>query len=358
MDIHYNNARDPMTTQPMSWPHSLSKLGAVLGLTTTLSLASGLAYAQQEPEFRWRMQRYTGPETAELFETFAQQVKQASDGRLEITLFSGGELVPNEQLLAATGGGLIEMAYGHGAYWAGNFDLGRIEAGLPLAWTSLDDVRYLWGELGFGDMLDEAYAERGVHYLTPVFGGPYELLSKEPVESLDDMREIKIRATSTLAEVLDPLGVPTVYLPPEELYVAMSTNAIGGVIYGGAFDYELLKLQETAEHYTELGLLYPGYVDNLLVNQRAWDQLPEDLKTVVSLAARDLARRHHDWFEAGTRNTLQKDFFVQHSLPDEDVKQLTESAQALWDEEAARSDRNAKAIEMLRDMATTSGRLQ
>src|SRR5690625_6195823 len=70
-----------------------------------------------------------------------------------------------------------------------------------------------------------------------------------------------------MARVLEGFDVPTVFLPAEELYVGLSTGVIDGVLYGGPLEYEQLKLNEVAKHYTTLNLLYPGWTENIIINQ-------------------------------------------------------------------------------------------
>ncbi|KLN60565.1 hypothetical protein WH96_11320 [Kiloniella spongiae] len=315
-------------------------------------------FAADEKIYRWKMQRYTGTESQKIFRNFAKDVKEASNGRLRITTFGGGELVPNDQLLKATGSGVLQMSYGYGAYWSGSVDLARIESGLPLAWTTLDEAKDLWFNKGMNNLLVEAYGEHGVRYMSPSFGGDYDLLSKEPIESLDHMKKIKIRATSNVAVILEKFDVPTVYLPPEEFYTSMSTNSISGIIYGSAYDYEQLKLQETAKHYTKLSLLTPGFVDNILVNQEAWDELPKDLQEILDTSVKKLAEDHHNWLIDGAKKTLSDNVFEVHTLQTSDVTKLTDAAQDLWNEEAKRSVRNEAAINMIKDLAGSNGRLK
>lgn len=332
---------------------TLSLISAPLGL----SLMSTTVQANDEKTYRWRMQRYTGSESKHLFKAFVKEVHQASDGRLRITTFTGGELVPNDQLLKATGSGVIEMSYGYGGYWAGAVDLALIESGLPSMWTSLDEAKSLWFDQGLNELLVEAYAEHKVRYMTPSFGGDYDLLSKTPVTSLDDMKKIKIRATANVSAVLDKFDIPTVYLPPEEFYTSMSTNTISGIIYGGAFDYEQLKLHETAKHYTKLSLLTPGFVENILVNQKAWDALPKDLQEILDTSVKRLAENHYKWLNDGTTKTLASSIFEVHTLDAKDVAKLTTASQELWEEQAKVSERNAKAVKMIKDLAASNGRL-
>ena len=307
--------------------------------------------------YKWRQQRYYGPAYDHLYEWFKDDIETLSDGRLQIEIFRGAEIVPNDMLLEAVSDGTLEVGVGFGAYWPGLVDVGIIESGLATTWGSLGEALWFWYEKGFIDLVQEAYAEHNVLYICPEFGSDYELLTKVPVHSLDDMKGLKIRATAAVAAILEKFDIPTVYLPPEELYLALATGTIDGLIYGGAFDYKQLKLHEVATYYTKVLLLKPGYVDNHLVNMDAWNTLPEDLQRILEMGCFEVAREFHVFAETGNYEVVGEELFTITSLPPEDGARLVAAAQEVWDEEAAKSPRCAKAIEMLREMAKSLGRL-
>lgn len=89
------------------------------------------------------------------------------------------------------------------------------------------------GALAFGALATAASAEivrlrfhtfYGTVFLGKGYGHNYDPLTKETVTSLADLQTRKIRATSNVAKVLDHFGIPTVYLPAQELYIGMSTG--------------------------------------------------------------------------------------------------------------------------------------
>lgn len=310
-------------------------------------------------KYNWRMQRYSGPtETMESIQRmFEDDIYTLSGGQIEVTSYTGGEIVPNDTLLEALGKGTLEMVQGYGGYWPGLIDVGIVEAGIPAAWTNYSEPCYLWYGKGFIDVLREAYAEQNVYYLCPAFGANYDLLTKVPVHSLADMKGLKIRTTATVAGLMGKFDIATVYLPPEELYLALSTGTIDGLIYGGAYDYHELKLEEVASYYTSLSLLYPGWVDNILINMDVWNELPAQLQRAVEFSARRLAERHFEGVVGNNYRTLEQEYFTTSALPAEDVARLSAAAQEVWDEEAAKSARVAEVIEWLRDIARAAGRL-
>ncbi|MDK7178487.1 hypothetical protein QP445_13780, partial [Micrococcus luteus] len=101
--------------------------------------------------------------------------------------------VSSDQFVEAVGRGTIDIAYGVGSYWPGQVDVGNIEAGLPGAWTSVEEAREVFKKLD--PIIAEAYEEKGVVLIGRGYGSDYELLTKEPVKSLEDLKKMKIRST-------------------------------------------------------------------------------------------------------------------------------------------------------------------
>ncbi|MDO6563351.1 TRAP transporter substrate-binding protein DctP [Amphritea sp. 1_MG-2023] len=320
-----------------------------------LALSSTSAHAGDN--VRLRMQTLYGTETDDLYKAFTNDVKAVSNKSVRIQRFRGSELVPNDQMLDAVSKGTLDMCQGYAGYWAGQLDIGKIESGIPGAWASYDEAIYLHQAKGLTALLEEAYADKGVKYLGPVFGGPYDLLTTKPVNSLEDLKKLKIRATATVAGILEKFDIPTVYLPSQELYVALSTGAIDGVIYGGSLEYKALKLHESAKYYTYLNMINPGYADGMLINLKKWESLSADQQKAIELATAKHAVNMHAWNVNGCLDVNAEGIFEFSSLPEADSKALTTAAMDVWKEEATKSPRNAKAIDAITATAKATGRI-
>lgn len=334
-----------------------TRRAAVAALSGVVALST-LATSAMADTTRLRFHTFYGTEIDDILKKFKNTVKEKSGGDLRLTVFHGGELVASDQLLDAAKKGTIDIAHGHGGYWSGQVDIGNIEAGLPGGWTSLDEAKAFFDSAPVNDVLTEAYTEAGVVYLGKGYGHDYDLLTKEPVTSLADLKTRKIRATSNVAKVLEYFEIPTVYLPSGELYIGMSTGVIDGAIYGGPIEYEQLKLNETATHYTRLNMLMPGWTETFLANPEKWNGLSDEHKTIMQEATAQFAQDINDWLAEGNQSVVDKgDVFEFATLPEADSNELTVAAQEVWQEEAGRSERNAKLIDLLVENAKAQGRL-
>ena len=201
----------------------LSRRVAIAAIATA---SLGLASVAAAETTRLRMQSYYGTEIDHLVDKLRDTVKEKSDGDLRIQFFRGGELVSTDQMLDAVKSGTLDLVQGTGGYWSGQVDIGNIDIGLPGSWTSLEEAKALFESEEVVQILNEAYDEAGVHFLQKGYGHDYDLLTKEPVTSLEDLKSRKIRATSAVAKVLEKFGIPTVFLPAQELYIGLSTGVI------------------------------------------------------------------------------------------------------------------------------------
>jgi TRAP-type C4-dicarboxylate transport system substrate-binding protein len=303
-----------------------------------------------------RMQTYWGKEANDIFDAFTDDVKISSNEELRVRRYTGSSLVPDAEMFQAVSKGTIDMCQGYAGYWPGQLDIASIEAGLPAAWTNYDEAMYIMDTKGLSDLIRESYAEHNVHYLGPIMGGPFDLLTKEPVNSLEDLKQMKIRATPSISKILQQFEIPTVFLPGSELYVGLSTGTIDGVIYAGTNEYLSMKLYEAAKHYTSLNMVSPGYTDEILVNMDKWKSLTDEQRKCIELAFAKHATKMHTWMVSGSIDASATGHFVMSALPPEDSARLRKAAEVIWEEEAAKSERNKKAIDILKAAAKATGR--
>lgn len=325
---------------------------AVAGATAASLAAPSLVKAEEKKTVRLRMQTYWGKEADEAFKTFTDNIKIASEDSLKIKRYPGGAIVPDAELLQAVSKGTLDMCESYGGYWPGKIDIATIESGIAGAWTSSDEATYLFRQ-GLLDLTREAYAEQNVHYIGGVLGGAYDLLTKKPINSLDDLKTMKIRATPSVAKILQQFDIPTVFMPASELYVGLSTGTIDGVIYGGPIEYTGMKLFEVAKHYTALNMLSPGFVDCVLINKDKWASLSASQQKIIEMGVAQHADNLHAWMMSGSFDPEYRQHFEFGSLPAADSQRLRDAAQVLWAAEAEKSERNKKAIAILEALANS-----
>ncbi|MDD5590955.1 MAG: hypothetical protein PHY18_03390, partial [Dehalococcoidales bacterium] len=121
--------------------------------------------AQDLPIYKWRMTSPFGaPDTQEdVRENYADVLNAMSGGRIELTVYEPGELVPEGEVVAAVRSGTIDIGWWYST--AGAETLFRdIECGMPFESSCPSEMQSLISKRGLGELCADSYADIGVHW--------------------------------------------------------------------------------------------------------------------------------------------------------------------------------------------------
>jgi len=336
--------------------------GAAAALLATLGLAGcnddkkvettgQQAASEPAKTYTWKMvtawpKNYPGLGTAA--ERLAERVKVMSDGRLTIKVYAAGELVPALEVFDAVSRGTAELGHGAAYYWKGKVPTAQFFTSVPFGLSAIE--MNAWLSKGEGQKFwDEAYAPFGVKPMVVgntgmQMGGWY---NKE-INSLGDLRGLKIRMPGLGGEVLARLGATTVNLPGGEVFTALQTGAIDATEWIGPYNDLALGLHKASKYYYTPGWQEPNVTFELDVNLKAWETLPDDLKAIVRAAARDVNGDMLDDYNAKNMEALEqlREQGVEvRRLPDEVLARLKEVAAEVVDASAKADPVAAKVWE-------------
>jgi TRAP-type C4-dicarboxylate transport system substrate-binding protein len=211
-----------------------------------------------------------------------EEVSGATDGALTVRGYHGGELGagPAEQYIRVVQG-VADLAWGLPGYTSSQFPRTMI-AELP---DALPD-----GMAGY-EALWNAYEG----HLAGEFPGtkPVALWTSEPnifimrdreIRSPADLQGLKLRvAGAASADVLEALGATPVQMPINQVYNALQTGLIDGLITGGSTLSDF-KLDEVANSYT-IGAPLGRLTFYAVMNQGVYDGLSNEAKAAVDAVA-------------------------------------------------------------------------
>ncbi|TLX54744.1 ABC transporter substrate-binding protein [Stutzerimonas nosocomialis] len=247
------------------------------------------AQAEKAKTYNWKMvtawpKNYPGLGTSA--ERLAERITAMSGGRLTIRVYAAGELVPALEVFDAVSRGTAEIGHGAAYYWRGKVPTAQFFTSVPFGLSTLE--MNAWLNKGGGlKFWEEAYAPYGVKPLaagnsTMQMGGWY---NKE-INSLADLKGLKIRMPGLGGEVLSRLGATSVNLPGGEVFTALQTGAIDATDWVSPYNDLAFGLHKAAKYYYYPGWQEPQAVIEMLINQKAFDSLPADLQAIVTEAAR------------------------------------------------------------------------
>jgi TRAP-type mannitol/chloroaromatic compound transport system substrate-binding protein len=147
--------------------------------------------------------------------------------------------------------------------------------------------------------------------------------------------------------VLTAAGGTAVTMPGGELYTALQTGVIDATEWVGPYNDLTLGLHQVARYYYYPGWHEPGSTLEVIVNQAAFDGLPQDLQAIVTYAARAMNQDMLDEYTARNNDALQQ-LVNEHGvelrrLPD-DVYQALYDAYLLEVQELVDSDPLAEKV--------------
>jgi TRAP-type mannitol/chloroaromatic compound transport system substrate-binding protein len=218
-------------------------------------------------------------------ERFATNIKAMSNGRLNIKVYAGGELIPALQTFDAVSQGTVEMGHGSAYYWAGKVPEAQFFSTVPFGMTARGMNAWLYHGGGL-ELWREIY--KPFHVVPFPLGNTGVQMGgwfNKEINSLADIKGLKMRIPGLGGKVFAKAGGNPVLLAGSEVYTALERNTIDATEWIGPFHDQRLGLYRAAKHYYYPGWHEPGSVLELTINQRAWDSLPADLQAIVSNAA-------------------------------------------------------------------------
>jgi TRAP-type C4-dicarboxylate transport system substrate-binding protein len=209
-----------------------------------------------------------------VFTPFFQIVEEETQGRLRIEPMMDGLLHGALDGFKASVTGLTDYTHGYTTYQPGSFHLMH---GLQLPFIFPDSpVASLVAEELYPRFFKEEYEAMGVYLATCDSTSPYQVISRDPVLTLEDLDSLKIRTTGGIvAEIYRELGAVPVVMAAAEVYPALQRGIIDAVSLGVP-DIASYRLQEIGKFLTRVNLNVT--VLQYCLNPRSFDELPEDIR--------------------------------------------------------------------------------
>lgn len=248
-------------------------------------------------------------------QSFAQDVRETTGGRLNITVNPSGALV---QLAA------IPSAVEAGEIQAGETIMTNLVADMPIAGAdtipfvvkSYGDALRLWTLQR--PLVEKAFVQRGFKALYAVPWSPQGLYAKRPLKSLSDLKGSSMRAynqsTVRLAEMLGARAVP---VPMAEVNAALLSGKVTSMITSAVTGVEN-KVWAHVQHYYPINAWFPKNI--VFANLKAFESLSPGEQQAVIEASRRAEKRGWDMSqqqEAAATAELSRQGILVEQLPHE-----------------------------------------
>ncbi|MGW8186407.1 MAG: TRAP transporter substrate-binding protein [Desulfobacterales bacterium] len=267
------------------------------GVDKRAEVAKRIKFKPSTEKIRWKMVMpwSKGLLFYDIASHFCDSVRLASAGRLDIKPFSAGELVPAMETFDAVSQGTAQAGHDWPGYWKGKNEAFNAYASVPFG---LDAEGYnIWlYEKGGAEMMAELY---GRYNLVALPGGQcgqeFGLFSNKRATKMTDFKGVRVRTVGWYMDILNNLGASVSPLPGGEVYLALERGVIDAAEFSSpAIDYPM-GFDEITKYVIQPGVHQPGIQCAVFFNKDAYDKLPDDLKWIIDLAARETQLWSYNW---------------------------------------------------------------
>lgn len=267
------------------------------------------------------------------FEKFKELVEQNSDGRIKVEIYPNGQLGGEREMIEAVQLGNLTMAAPSTAPLTA-FSPGMYLWDIPFLFNNAEIAHeILDGEIG-QEVLD-SLSEVGIKGLGYWENGFRHLMnSKHPVETVADMKGIKMRTLESQQQIKawNATGANSTPIAFTELFTALQQGTVDGAEAPLALMYAM-KYQDVQDYLTLTGHMYSPWA--VIINQDFFASLPEDLQKVVEDAVIE-TRGHNRQLsaddEAASLELLKEAGMVEVELSDEEKDEFKEAMSVVYPE--------------------------
>lgn len=324
----------------------------VVGTVGTLAIrpvhapdAGSLASAQTQTSparIAWRLPivfQTTMPVLGDNPVYLTQMIKAASGGAIDLQIFEPGEIVPAFSITDAVRDGKVSAGY----TWLG-YDQGKIPASPLISAVpfGMEPWEYTaWWYEGNGRKLTEALYQRyNIHPILCGITGPETAgWFRRRIDSLDDVKGLKIRFAGLGGQVIERLGASVTMLPGGEIFQALEKGAIDATEFALPVVDQSLGFNRVAPYNYYPGWHQPFTSSHLVVNLAQWQTLSATDQAMLELGCTAAVTRNLAQAEALQGEVIEgfADIGVSAEiLPEPLLRELNNVSDQILQEEADR----------------------
>jgi TRAP-type mannitol/chloroaromatic compound transport system substrate-binding protein len=176
---------------------------------------------------------------------------------------------------------------------------------------------------------------------------------RNPINSLEDLQGLKMRIPGLGGEVFRRAGgIPTT-MAVGDVFTALQTGNLDATEFVGPYNDLATGYHTVAKYYYYPGWHEPGSTIELVFNKEKLDSLPEDLRTILLIAAEAMNQRLMDEYTALSNRaltTLVEDHGVLvRKLPDDVLQELQRLSEEVVSELGTRDAKTRQIYESYKD---------
>ena len=291
-----------------------------------------------------------------LEEAVVNKIEELSEGRIEITIYTGGSLAGTGSVIQGCWDGICDMGIDIPVFYAGAFPYAELIGTPGVDMGSTFEEKMANQKIYTAEYSGAQYNE-SLHLLYELPTLDFVLATSSPIESLSDLQAMTISASPNFMGIFTGAGGSVVNVDNADLYESLRLSVVDG-FFSGMGILSAFRLFEV----TDYAYSVPGINGNMafVMRKEAYESLPADLQAVID----DVSENYMDAFvlefleqnmQAVVDEAAVNTEFKFVDLPDDAVSAINEVTTPMLEAKAAELDEagldGAGALELINSLS-------
>ena len=217
---------------------------------------------------------------------FCEIVERLSGGRVTVTNYDAEVILGIGETFTGVSDGVADLAVTASVYHRGIVPVGLYMWGVPFTIESVEEFELIYYELGAKAIVEEAYAEHGVKFLSYQLSDEWgTMVSTFHIDEYADFDGKKVRAFGVWADWLVHNGASITVVPGGEIYLAIQTGVLDAAAFGAPNAWAGAKMWEVADYFLDPSII-PYDMNEIIMNLETFNEMPADLQEIMVAATR------------------------------------------------------------------------
>lgn len=220
-----------------------------------------------------------------------KRISEATNGRLEIHVPIN--LVPVPEVIHSVRDGVIQGAVAGTPYYSGEWPLGSFHVipGILRADDEyaavLNNVVWKYWEKSLKEKYDIRFM--GINHWPSVY-----VYCTKPLRTIDDFKGKKLRGMGYYDSLaFEGLGAAGMSIPWDEAFMSVQRGVVDGLVTA-VVAYESMGFSDYCKYVNKWPVHGASCAAMIIVNGKAFDALPEDLKPIVKMVLKEAGEKNSD----------------------------------------------------------------
>ncbi len=265
--------------------------GAAPASSSSPSASASPSSAENTKVYEWKLQAFATANEAKYtcLLDLSKNVETASNGRFKIKVYPTGEIAAGAAVWDAVKDNVVQMGTATQNWWGGKDVAWLALATGPFTLPGINMPAAFYYEGGGIEIGNKLAQKFGMLYRPASWmGSEAGILTTFPATKLDDLKGKTLRLGPGIPTdvIVEAAGVSAVSLSGPETYEALQRKVVDGVEWATLDACVSAKFYEVCTHLIGPAVWQPGTMEHFLINEKAYNELPEDLKQILELGIR------------------------------------------------------------------------